>query len=248
MLEFIQLCFAPINLLWTLMLICVMGYWAMFFIGAVGLDVLDDLDFDLDGDVDVDLDLDVDADVDIDVDADVDVDADADVSDVEGGHSGGRSGLFISLMRFLDVGDVPLMVLLTALVASIWAVSILVNHNFNPQQSVLAALLWFLPNLVVSLLLTKVVTLPARYLFRNSNSGIAKPAKILGKRCTITTSTVTASFGQAEIRLDDAAPITLNVRCQDANKTLKKGDEALILEMVEDKGTYIVVPFDLEVS
>lgn len=252
MVEFVQLCFSPVNLLFTLLLICVMGYWAMFFVGAVGLDILDDLDVDLDGDVDLDLDLDVDADVDMDLDADLDADLDPDIdADVDGEvetGAGGRAGWFISLLKFLDVGDVPLMVLLTALIASIWAVSILSSHYFNEAGSVVVALLWLLPNLGVSLLVTKVVTLPARYLFKNSSSGIEKPTKILGKMCTVTTSNVTEKFGQAEIRLDNAAPITLNVRCPAGRKPLRKGDEALILELVEDKGTYIVVPFDLEVN
>jgi hypothetical protein len=243
MVEFIQLCFSPINLLFTLMLICVMGYWAMFFIGAVGFDVLDDLEFDVDGDIDVDLD--VDADVDLNVDAEVDAELDG---DLDGGVAGGRSGMFISLMRFLNVGDVPLMVLVTALVGSLWAVSILSSHYLNAHQSLLIALALFIPNCALSLFVAKVVTLPARYVFRNSSSGIAKPTRIVGARCIVTTSTVTEKFGQAEIEQEDAAPITLNVRCRSGNKPLKKGDEALILELVEDRGTYIVVPFDLEVN
>lgn len=235
MLEFVQLCFAPTNVLFTVMLICVMGYWAMFFIGAVGFDVLDDLGLDVDGDAD--LDLDVDADVDVDLDADID------------GHAvSGRSGMFISLMRFLNVGDVPLMVLITALVGSLWAVAILSSHYLNSSGSLLIAAGLFVPNVVLSFFVAKFVTLPARYLFKNSSSGVAKPARIVGSRCIVTTSSVTESFGQAEIAQEDAAPITLNVRCRSGEKQLKKGDEALILELVEEKGTYIVVPFDLEVN
>ena len=82
----------------------------------------------------------------------------------------------------------------------------------------------------------------------NSNSGIAKPTKIVGRRCLVTTSGVSETFGQAEIEQENAAPITLNVRCRPGRRPLKKGDEALILELIEDNGTYIVVPFDLEVN
>ena len=121
MLEFIQLCFSPINLVFTLMLIGVMGYWTMFCIGAVGLDFLDDLDIDLDGDVDVDLDLDLDVDADVDIELDADVDAEID-ADLDGGEasSGGRAGWFISILKFMDVGDVPLMIMLTAMITSMW--------------------------------------------------------------------------------------------------------------------------------
>lgn len=244
MLEFIQLCFAPVNILFTLMLICVMGYWSMFFVGVIGLDVLDDIDLDLDADVDVDIDLDLDVDADVDVDVDTDVDTDLD--SVE---TGGRAGWFISLLKFMDVGDVPLMVVLTALVGSLWAVSILSSYYFNPSLSGLVALLLFVPDFLISLLIAKIATFPAAVIFRKTNSGIEKNTKIIGRTCYVTTSRVTETSGQAEIRLDDAAPITLNVRCRsDQGKSLTKGDEALILELVEDKGTYIVVPFNLEVT
>jgi len=218
-----------------------MGYWSMFFIGMVGLDVLDDLDVDLDGDV---VDLDIDADLDIDPDMDVDAGADGEAE------INGRSGWFVPLLKFMDVGDVPLMVLLTALVGSIWAVSILSSYYFNPGLHWLTALVWLVPDFIVSLLITKVMTFPAGYVFKKTNSGIEKRTRIIGRTCTVTTSVVTDKRGQAEIRVDDAAPITLNVRCRSGSerKPLSKGDEALILELVEDKGTYIVVPFDLEVN
>ena len=94
------------------------------------------------------------------------------------------------------------------------------------------------------------MTTPAAAVFKRANAGIEKRTKIVGRTCYVTTSRVTANSGQAEIRLDNAAPITLNVRCprESDRRPLQKGDEALILEQVEDKGTYIVVPFDLEVN
>ncbi len=222
----------------------------MFFVGMVGLDVFDDLDLDLDGDIEVNLDVDLDVDADLDVDVDADIDTDLDAGADGEAETSGRSGWFVSLLKFMDVGDVPLMVLLTALVGSIWAVSILSSYYFNKDHLWLTAVMLFVPDFIVSLFITKVMTFPAGYIFKKTNSGIEKHTKIVGRTCTVTTSKVTASSGQAEIRVDDAAPITLNVRCRRGSdrKPLKKGDEALILELVEDKGTYIVVPFDLEVS
>jgi len=250
MLEFISICLHPINLAFTIMLGGVVLYWALFLFGAVGLDLFDaDLDLDVDADVDLALDLDVDANVDLDVDVitgtDLDVDADADVDSSD--FSGGRSGMLVSVLRFFDVGDVPVMVLVSALVASMWAVSVLSSHYFNSQLTWLIAVMVFIPNLVVSLLITKLLTWPARYVFQKGNLGIEAPTRIVGRRCVITTSSVTDRFGQAEIE-QEGAPITLNVRCRKGGKPLKRGDEALILELVEDRGTYIVVPFDLEVN
>jgi len=257
MLDFIRLCFAPVNIVFTMLMGCVIAYWTMFTIGFVGLDMLDDVDLDLDADVDVDLDLDVDMALEVDADLDLDADVDADLdTDVDGDlgadgevSSGSRAGWFISLLKFFNVGDVPLMVLFSAFIASMWSMSILTSHYFNPTLSVVTALLWLVPDFLMSSLLTKVLTIPAAAVFRRANAGVEKRTKIVGRTCLVTTRQVTENGGQAEIRMDDAAPITLNVRrrsgCQ--RGPLTKGDEALILEQVEDKGTYIVVPFNLEV-
>ena len=240
MIEFLQLCFSPINIVFTILMGGVFLYWTMFLVGAVGLDLFD---------IDVDADLDWDADVGVGVDADVDVDVHApDVGSAHGGghdahmHGHGSSG-FVSVLRFFNVGDVPLMILVSALVGTMWAVSVLSTHYLNPQQSLLRAILWLVPNLLLSLLLTKAVTSPFRYLFGKANLGIQAPTRIVGKTCIITTSEVTPKFGQARIE-QEGAPITVNVRCR-ADATFSKGDEAVITE--HDTDTYFVYPFDLEV-
>ena len=245
MYDFLQLCFSPINIVFTILMGGVFLYWTMFLVGAVGLDLFD---------IDVDTDLDWDADIDIhaDVDVDVDVDADVDAPHAGSAHSGGQgadmhgqgSSWFVSVLRFFNVGDVPLMILVSALVGTMWAVSVLSTHYLNPQQSLLRAILWLVPNLLLSLLLTKAVTSPFRYLFGKANLGIEAPTRIVGKTCIITTSEVTPKFGQARIE-QEGAPITLNVRCR-ADATLSKGDEAVITEHDTDNDTYFVYPFDLE--
>ena len=233
MFEFLQLCFSPINIIFTTLLGGVFLYWTMFLVGAVGLDLFD-----------------IDADVDVNVDVDADVGA-PDVGSAHGGghdahlHGHGSSG-FVSVLRFFNVGDVPLMILVSALVGTMWAVSILSCHYFNPQKSLLGAILWFVPNLLISLLFTKIVTSPFRYLFGKANLGIQAPTRIVGKTCVITTSEVTPKFGQARIE-QEGAPITLNVRCS-ADVTLHKGDEAVVTEHDTDTDTYFVYPFDLEVK
>ncbi|HYW80462.1 MAG TPA: hypothetical protein VE890_12845, partial [Thermoguttaceae bacterium] len=73
MLELLQESIAPVNLPYTLALGLVMGYWALYLVGAIGSDVLEFAGLDVDADVDVDVDADVDLDVDVDPDIDMDV-------------------------------------------------------------------------------------------------------------------------------------------------------------------------------
>ena len=218
MMEFVQLCLTPVNVMFSLLLIGVFIYWGLFILGAVGLDLMDlDLDLDLDSDVDTDI-------------------------NATGGQS--SSSAFVSFLRFFNVGDVPMMVLLSVLIFSLWAVSIISNFYFNPGFSVLISVALFIPNFIASLFVTKVMTIPFCRLFHQANLGISAPTQILGKTCVITTSEVTPKFGQAQIT-QDGPPITLNVRCSDGS-SFSKGDEAVITGHDKDTDTYQVVPFDLE--
>ena len=232
MVEFLQLCFTSVNLPFTILLILVFFYWVFFIVGAVGLDSLD-LDFDA-------FDLDADVDLDVDVDADVDLDADASA------HAGPSSGMLVSMLRFFNVGDIPLMIWATFFAFFLWAGAIMGSHYFNSELGFVVAAVMFIPNLIGSLFLTKLATAPFRLVFKHANSGIAAPVKIIGKTCVITTGTVTPKSGQAEIA-QEGAPLTLNVRSQEGQR-LTKGMEAIVVEHDEEKNTYVVVPFNFEVS
>ena len=192
----------------------------MFFIvGAVGLDSLD-LDFDLDADVDMDAHLDA--------------------------HAGHSSGMFVSMLRFFNVGDVPLMIWATFFAFFLWAGAIMGSYYFNSELGFAVAAVTFIPNVIGSLFVTKLATAPIRIVFKHANAGIAAPIKIVGKTCVITTGTVTPKSGQAEIP-QEGAPITLNVRSQEGQR-LSKGMEAIVVEHDEEKNTYVVVPFNIEVT
>ena len=245
-LEFLKLCFITVNVPFTVMLGAVFVYWIMFIIGAVGLDSFDlDMDMDLDADLDVDLDVDMDvaADVDMDVDTDLDVDTEADVS-TGGGTSGGS--LWISVLRFFNVGDVPLMILVSVMVFSCWAMGVMGNYYFNPDLTAGRSMLLLVPIAVLSLLVTKVVTTPVRKIFSHANAGVEAPMLMVGKTCVVTTGEVTPTFGQAQL-VHKGPPITLNVRCP-AERPLSKGDEAVITEHDKENNTYMVVPFNLETN
>ncbi|MEM7312397.1 MAG: hypothetical protein AAF497_04520, partial [Planctomycetota bacterium] len=220
--EFIRLCFAPATVPFTIMLGLVVLYWFMVILGAVGMDTLD-VDMDMDADVDLDLDFDVDADVDVDfdVDADVDLDVDADVdADFDGDVDGdlevaGTMPTWVWLLKFFNLGEVPLTILLSVMVFCLWSLSLILNAEWNVSQDVGMSLLLLIPNVFGSLLTTKILTAPFRPIFRRAKEGIARPVRIVGKRVFVTTGEVTESFGQAELcQHDDSkdGPITLNIR------------------------------------
>ena len=231
-LEFVQLCFQPVNLPFSVGLIGIFVYWTLFIIGAVGLEALD---------LDVDLDTDIDVDADVDIGADLDADVDADVGDMPGN----GPAFWISFLRFFNVGDVPMMILLSSFAFTAWAFSLLSNYYFNPGGAAWLSLVFLIPNIVLSMLITKIVTTPVKHLFKHATAGGEAPMKIVGKTCIVTTGEVTPAFGQAQIQLDDGPPVTLNVRCSE-DVSLVKGQEAVVIDHDEEKNTYQVIPFNLE--
>ena len=234
--EFLQLCLAPATLPFTVLLVCVFGYWLLCVVGFVSMDLLDvDLDLDLDTDFDLDADVDFDLDVDADIDPDLDIEADVDGLGVPA---------WMSVLHFFNVGEVPMMILLSVLIFTMWSISLLLNAQWNPTLRLGLGFLLMIPNLITSPLITKLLTTPFASVFKRAKSGIAKATKIVGRTVIVTTGEVTTSFGQAELRDDHVVPVTLNVRAR-AGEQLGKGDEALVIQRDEAKDTYLVVPFDL---
>jgi hypothetical protein len=183
---------------------------------------------------------------------DIDLDADADMDlDAEGDASHGSDGLFQGVLRFLNVGDVPLMIIVSFFIFSMWAMSLLGNFYaprwFGVEPGIVVAAVAFVPNVILSVLLVKVLTMPLRKVFRSFKTGLETRTQIVGKTCVITTSEVTGKFGQAEFAIENGPPVRLNVRA-DPKEQLGKGDIALIVSHTPQGDTYEVVAFDPELD
>ena len=218
MLEFLYLCFQPANLPFTVLLILVFAYWITVVTGVVGMDALD---FDLGPELDVDADV-----------------------DAAAGNGGSALG---GILRFFHVGDVPLMIVFSFFVGSMWVTSLVGNFYipkwFNVEPGMLVAVVMFVPNVILSLLVVKVLTTPLSVLFRKFNAGLEPRTQIVGKTCVITTSEVTRKFGQADLYVDDGPAVRLNVRA-DPKEQLGKGDVALVVSHSPQGDTYDVVAYD----
>ncbi|CAA6824704.1 MAG: Unknown protein [uncultured Aureispira sp.] len=236
--ELITAAFSTSNLFLTFLLGLVSLYWLSVIVGAIGMDSLDfDLDVDADIDIDVDLDVDVDVDMDMDVDVDADVDMDTDVASI-GTASGGSA--FLGILRFLNFGRVPFMVLLSTIILSVWSISIYCNHDaslINPGNSTSMAALLFFPNLIVSLLLSKIFTAPLVPIFAKLNTS-EKALVIDGKVGTLMTSIKEEETGQLKIDINGSI-VSLSVQSNDG-KSIRKGDKVVVIEKLESGKAYIV--------
>ena len=208
--EFLQASISLINLPFTVLLILVVFYWLSVIIGVLDVELFD---FDLD----------------IDMDADVDADADMEV-----GHSG---GFLYTVLNLLNIGEVPFMVVVSIAILAAWSISMMSNYYLNTNMSLLIGTGLLIPNIVVSLIIAGLVTRPLRALFATLEQEETH-AKIVGRIGVVTTSEVTRTFGQVEIKTK-GSPILVNVRTTD-DAVLKKGDYAIIYDEDKEKSVYFV--------
>ena len=92
-----------------------------------------------------------------------------------------------------------------------------------------------LPLLAIGVLLTKFLTQPLRDKFEPVEPNRAED--MIGRRCQITTSEVTPTFGQAQVPTE-AAPLLLNVRIRET--PLAKGEPAVIVDFDPEKNVYFI--------
>jgi len=213
----LQQALAWYNLPLTVLLAAVALYWVMVVVGVLSAD---SFDFDIDADADIDADIDVDADHDLDFDHD-------------------SGGLGMAVLRFLNFGQVPTMVVLSALALSMWVISMIANFGLNKAGIPLLSVGIFLANVLVSAVVAKVATAPLKPLFRSLNQNYDTHEPIVGRECVVRSGKVTADSGQAEVEREGAS-FLINIRVAEGREPLAKGDRALVVDYDAEKDFYLI--------
>jgi hypothetical protein len=220
MVEFITAAFAPVNIVFTVLLLLAGLYWITVILGVLDVDLFN-----------IEL-------PDSGVDADIDVDAGADMD-------AGGVGFFHSFLHFFYVGEVPTMILVSILILSLWTFSMLGNYYLNPGGSMLVAIPIFLGNLLASAFIMKLFAMPLRRVYTMLNKDYNAPGDIIGRIGKVTTTHVAKDkMGQVEVSTK-GAPIILNVLSQDDHE-FARGDEAVVVSKDSERGTYLIAPVNLE--
>lgn len=220
MTELISESFRLVNFPFTVLLLIVVLYWLLVMFGLVS------------GDHGVD------AHGEVDLDAEIDADLDAE-HHVEGHHHAHHDGgsLWNSTLKFVNLGEVPVMVVVSALVVASWSFSMIANYYWTGGSALLATA-FLAVNLVVSAVVTRYVTMPLKPLFRAMNKQYDKPVDVVGSHCKIVTTEATGEFGQGEVTTG-GAPLLINVRVLN-NETLRRGDLAVIVREDQENRIFYV--------
>lgn len=161
-------------------------------------------------------------DFDTDVEVELDLDADADV------HVSG--GVFSSIMNFVNAADVPIMLVLTVLNASMWAISISMNEQWNPNGSLLLASGFFILNFIISVLITKLVTMPIAPLFNSIKKDVESAEPLVGQVGVVKSRIIDHNYGQVRVKRDKNAPALLNCKLSETDAPLVRGDEVIVVK------------------
>ena len=176
-------------------------------------------------------------DADIDVDADVDLDASADADAQAHGDVGG--GAMMALARFVNVHEVPLMVVLSFQFVFMWVIGIIANHYFNPTESLLLGGGILVGNFIVSAILTRFITMPLKPLMRGLKKEWDDAGPIIGNTGTVKTAEINETFGQVEI-VRQGAPTLCTARTPEGAEPIKRGESAIVIDYNTETQTCIV--------
>ncbi|MDA7501739.1 DUF1449 family protein [Chitinophagales bacterium] len=210
MIEFLQLLSTPVNLGLSVLLGLCLLYWILVILGGLGADFLD-FDFDMDGDIDLDL--------------DVDSELSAD----------GFGSNFFGLLHFFNFGALPMMLIFSVLFLSMWTIALLGSDLLGTNTVI--TVLALIPNFILSLFITKYLTLPLVKPF-NKLSKSAEPINYIGKTCKITLAVRDGKMGEAELTANDVL-LNITVRGIDG-QTFIKGESAIIIEKEADKKVFLI--------
>lgn len=170
---------------------------------------------------------------------DIDLDADLDTAG-DGGFSGGSIALGVG--KFLNVGEVPLMILLSIYLLVLWLVGMFV-HPWVGGWGVIVQVLALVPMGIVAALVTKLLTQPLASVFRKLREAeeAERHLNLVGMRGRVISGEVNERYGQIEVETQ-GNPVKLNARIAAGEADLAKGSEVVIVAQ-QDDNTYLVRGF-----
>lgn len=184
-----------------------------------------------------DVDADVDMDADIDADADVDADMDAD--------TGSQGSAFGDVFGFLNVGRVPLMIVLMSLFVT-WGIfgliaNALLNIPETPNRVWISCIIAFF----CCFLGTRYISIALSKLFPESEKAISD-VQLLGLRGRVISGQITTTFGTARVQVPDGPELTVSCRAEPDGITPVKGDTVILINYDRTKRIFDVKKSEMD--
>lgn len=159
------------------------------------------------------------------------------IADIDFEVPDGDPGPWLGAAKFLYLGDIPIMIVVSLFVCFFWATSVISNYYFNPDLSFWVVLYCLIPNVLVSVIITKLILFPLVPWIRQLSQAEPQQIEFVGKRATVSTLEVNNEFGQIAVE-HHGPPIVLNARCYGAIP--RQGDVVEIVEYDPVNETYVI--------
>lgn len=171
----------------------------------------------------------------------VDLDADSDLSNPEVGSADGQ-GFWNAFMEFFYIGELPIMFIISIVVFTMWLINVNVTAILGISDSILGFLV-YIPGLVVSMLITKVVAKPFVKLYGHFNHKGEIAIDFIGKTGRVVSPIGKDKIGQIEIQIEGDV-IKVYAKSID-DDFIKFNETVIILEESLDKKYYLAQKYQL---
>ncbi len=230
-----------VNLPFTALLVGLLIYWLLVVLGLLHADTGADAHLHAGGEGTPSADVDAQAEL----GAHPDVSADGSGADAhashgaDNGHTGHDhgGGWLTSVFRFVNLGDVPAMIVVSLQALCMWVFAMIANHYWN-DNSVIRGVAFAVPIVLLSAVVTRYLTWPMARFFRALNREYDEHRPLIGRTCLVLTSEVNEEFGQARIATR-GAPVVINVRTTE-RAPLRKGDTGLVVREDKAQNVYFI--------
>ena len=167
------------------------------------------------------------------IDLDIDIDVD-----------GGDLDVFQGILAFLNLRDMPVMLVLSVVSLVFWVICML--FYFLPiTPGGLVEGLCMIPAFILSTLIAKIITNPLKGIFSISHgTACTQETAIIGQFVTMNCDMAKERIGQAEVRRDGAS-LLINVKGEIPGETFKKREEVYVTRK-DDRDIYYVVKLKLD--
>ena len=171
---------------------------------------------------DADVEADIEADADPDMNADVDIDADVEAN------TGLQSPSFGDIFGFLNVGRVPLVVVMMSLLATWGIAGLIANALLKVPERPQWVWISYVVALFCSFLGTRYISIMLSNLFPESEKAISD-VHLLGLSGRVISGQITTTFGTARVQVPDGPELTVSCRAKSDETPPVKGDTVVLI-------------------
>lgn len=145
-----------------------------------------------------------------------------------------------SILAFLNLKEVPIMVVLSILSLFFWVASMFLCKTVENPGGLINALL-MIPLFILCVLFTKIITNPLKGIFRRVNLEATELEGVnIGETVVLISEIKDGRIGQGEIE-KDSSTLKINLKAENKNDIFNKYEKAYISKKDNNKNIYYII-------